>query len=100
MSEKSAIKEKPLHFQYMETYAPSRAATKKAGKLPKNFAWYDFGLVGGLPGQVGRGMRIIGCQFREAKSGPNKGELVVQVKGTSKTVVLTRDEIAAEGESL
>lgn len=38
-------------------------------------------------------MKVTGADFRVAKAGPDKGKLAVKVKGTDRTVYVTREEI-------
>jgi Fe2+ transport system protein FeoA len=42
-------------------------------------------------------MCVKGAEFRVAKTGPRKGTLSIMVKGTERSVCLTREEIAAAG---
>lgn len=39
------------------------------------------------------GMKVTGAEFREAKTGPNKGMRSVLVKGTKRTAFVTVDEM-------
>lgn len=40
-------------------------------------------------------MRLTGCEFRQAKSGPRAGRWVMPVPGTNKTVIVTPAEVDA-----
>lgn len=71
------------------------AAKAKIKNLPENFLIYKFEWLGDVEDRESCVMEVIGAVFREAKSGPRKGELAIMVKGTEKIVYLTPDEIDA-----
>lgn len=74
-------------------------ALQKIGPVPDNFRLYEAGWIGSNP-SYSRIMKVTGCEFREAKSGPRKGELCMPVKGTTKVAYITNEELAifkAEG---
>lgn len=70
-----------------------KAALKKMGSVPANFRIYRAGWVGDL--KTTDTMEVIGAEFREAKSGPNKGKLSILVPGTRRTVYVNKSEFAA-----
>lgn len=57
-----------------------------------DFHWYCAESLGSGRGEA---VKLDGCQYRAAKSGPRKGLVVVPVPGTKKTVIVTRSEIEA-----
>lgn len=71
------------------------AAKAKMKNLPENFLIYKFEWLGDITDRESCVMEVIGAVFREAKSGPRKGELCIMVKGTEKVAFLTPDEIDA-----
>lgn len=70
-------------------------ALKKMAPTPADFRLYSAAWLGQKPTdrQV---MKITGGEFRRAKTGKNKGKLSILVKGTTKTVFLTSEEIQAQ----
>lgn len=74
-----------------------RAALRKLGPVPENFRIYSAGWIEKLPKDWGS-MKVAGAEFRVAKRGKNAGKLVVQLPGTVRTVVVTKQEIQAEDE--
>ncbi|MBN3761103.1 hypothetical protein [Burkholderia sp. Ac-20365] len=61
-----------------------------------NFRLYSAGwLETGGPPETWDEMAVTGAEFREAKSGPNKGKLSVMVPNTKRTVHVHRSEMAA-----
>lgn len=78
-----------------DIFAPhpyGKAALKKLGPVPENFRLYEAGWLGDRP-QDADVMEVRGAEFREAKSGPNKGKLSIMVKDTKRTVYVTRAEM-------
>lgn len=71
-----------------------KAALKKLNPVPENFRLFEAGWLGKSP-QDFSVMEVKGAVFRHAKSGPNKGKLVVIVPGTTRSVFVTKDEIRA-----
>lgn len=63
-----------------------KAALKKMGKVPENFHLYSSERVSG-------GMRVVGAEFRKAKTGKNKGELCIKIKGTDRDMFVSPGEI-------
>ena len=58
-----------------------------------NFRLYSAGWLG--KGNEREVMEVTGADFREAKSGPRKGQLCVPVKDTKRTVYVTAAEMRA-----
>lgn len=83
----------------MRDYPPSLAATKKLGGVPEGFSFFAFEWLGDRP-EEWTVMKCSGAVFREAKSGPRKGELCIKVKGTERTAFVTREEIKAEAPNV
>ena len=67
----------------------AKAAMKKFVDLPDNFHIYSAEHVSG-------GMRVIGAEFREAKSGKNKDIVCIKVKGTDRDMFVSTSEINNE----
>ena len=70
-------------------------AMEKIGDVSENFRIYVAGWIGNGDPAKSTAMRVTGAEFRKAKKGPNKGLLSIKVPGTEKTVLVTRDELAA-----
>ena len=69
-----------------------KAALKKMGPVPENFRLFEAGWMEERP-EDWETMMVRGAQFRKAKSGPRKGKLAMRVKGTERTVYVTREQI-------
>jgi hypothetical protein len=74
-----------------------RAALRKLRPVPENFRIYSAGWIEKQPKDWGS-MKVAGAEFRVAKRGKNAGKLVVLLPGTVRTVVVTKEEIQAEGD--
>lgn len=75
-----------------------RVALGKMGKkdpLPKNFRLFEAGWVEDMPEDF-ETMMVRGAEFKKAKSGLNKGKLAIMIKGTTKKVYITHDQINTE----
>lgn len=70
-----------------------KAALQKLGPVAENFRLYSAGWLGEKPKDWDT-MEIKGAEFRAAKSGPNKGKLVIEIPGTRRTVYVSRSEMA------
>lgn len=81
-----------LQEDMMRDYPPSIAAANKIGALADGFAFYAFEWLGDRPEEWDV-MKVTGAVFREAKTGPRKGEKCIKVPGTDRTVYVTRAEI-------
>lgn len=75
-----------------ETYG--KIALQKLAPVHENFRLYEAGWLGEKPADF-QVMKVVGAEFRAAKSGPNKGKLSILVKGTQRTAFVTREEIQA-----
>lgn len=64
-----------------------KAALEKIKPTDPNFYLYEAGWVSDDT------MEVNGAVFREAKSGPNKGKLVMLVKGSEKKAFVTAEEM-------
>lgn len=79
--------------EMMTNYPPSLAcAAKMKGGVPSGFAFFAFEWLGDSPDGWDV-MKLTGAVLREAKSGPRKGERVIQVKGAERVVFVTSEEI-------
>ena len=63
------------------------------GTLPENFFVYEAGWIEAGPPELWNTMRVKGCQFRAAKTGPNKGEICIPVNCTDYTMCVTKEEM-------
>lgn len=86
-----------MREKVFETLACGKAALKKMGDVPENFRLYSAGLKGRYPDF--HGMEVSGAEFREAKTGKNKGKLRIMIANTRSTVYVSNAEIAAEDDS-
>lgn len=73
-----------------EQQAFGKAALRKIGEVAENFRLYDAGWMGNGNRDT---MRVTGAEFRNAKSGPNKGRMTVMVPNTKRTVYVTKSEM-------
>lgn len=71
-----------------------KAALQKLAPTPENFRLYQAEWLGDKPKDWDV-MKVIGAEFRPAKTGPNKGKLTVMVKGSQRTVYVTKAEMRA-----
>lgn len=78
----------------MENTTYGKAALSKLAPVAENFRVFEAGWLGDKPSEW-TVMEVKGMEFRAAKTGPRKGELVVPVPGTKRTVYVTRDEMRA-----
>jgi len=69
-----------------------KAALKRFGEVEAGFRLYQAEWLSGVDRSI---MKVTGALFREAKKGKFKGKLSVMVKGTTKLVFVTGDEIKA-----
>ena len=83
--------------KFYEQYPYGKAALKKMGNVPENFRLYSAGLQGRYPDF--HGMEVSGAEFREAKTGKNKGKLYIMIANTRRTVYVSNAEIAAEDDT-
>jgi len=72
----------------------SISAKAKMGTLnDENFCIYKFEWRGDIKDRANCVLEVTGAQFREAKSGPRKGQKCIMIKNTDKVCFLTPDEI-------
>jgi hypothetical protein len=77
-----------------QAYGPALAARKKLKNLPDNFLLYNFAWIGDIGDDDNCMMQVTGAEFREAKTGPRKGQLCMEVKGTERKAFLTPKEVS------
>ncbi|WP_240493570.1 hypothetical protein [Pandoraea sp. ISTKB] len=70
-----------------------KVALEKLAPVEQNFRLFSAGWLG--DGKSREVMQISGAVFREAKSGPRKGTLCMQVPGTTRTTFVTAAEMDA-----
>ena len=68
-----------------------KLALTKIKPASPNFRLYSAGWLGN--GSEREVMEVTGAEFREAKRGPRKGEMCIQVPGTVRTVHVRASEI-------
>lgn len=71
-----------------------KAALHKLATTTANFRLYEAEWLGDKPSEW-TVMKVTGAEFREAKTGANKGKLSVMVKGSKRTAYVTKEEMAA-----
>lgn len=76
-------------------YSYGQVALKKLEPVPENFRLYSAEWLGEKP-EDWKTMKVTGAEFREAKSGPNKGQLTIMVRSTQRSAYVTREEMAAQ----
>lgn len=69
-----------------------KAALNKLAPTPDNFRIYEAGWLGRHLREF-KVMKVTGAEFRLAKTGLNAGKMSIMVKGSKRTVYLTKDEI-------
>lgn len=72
-----------------------KIALAKLKPASPNFRLYSAGWLEKGPPETWEVMAVTGAEFREAKSGPNRGKLCIMVKGTKRTVHVHRSEMTA-----
>jgi len=75
--------------------AYGKAAYKKLGNVSENFRLYYAGWVGDKDPSKCKEMVVKGAEFRKAKRGKNKGKMTVRVPDTTRTVIVTIDDMKA-----
>jgi len=68
-----------------------KVAINKMGNVPDNFKLFNAELIEDCPGNI----KVTGAEFREAKTGPRKGQLVIEIHNTRKSVIVTKEETEA-----
>lgn len=82
----------------VDVFAPTpygKVALRKLAPIPENFRLYSAGWMEDHPDDFSV-MKVSGAAFRAAKTGPNKGKLSILIRGTDRTVYVTKEEINAE----
>jgi hypothetical protein len=77
---------------FEDTYM-GKLALIKMKSVPENFRLFFMGWMEEKPEHF-ETMKVTGCEFRHAKSGPNKGKLCIEIKDTRRSVYLSKDEIS------
>jgi len=72
-------------FNFNDT-AYGIVALKKIGDVSDNFYLYSAESVSG-------GIRVMGAEFREAKTGKNKGKKTIMIKETIKDMFVSNSEL-------
>ncbi|WMD24042.1 hypothetical protein RAS12_30895 (plasmid) [Achromobacter seleniivolatilans] len=83
-------------YERLPSGAAGRAKIERTllKSLPPNFYFHTGELI--KTGQKGvTNLKLIGCEFRQARSGLRVGRWVIPIKGTQQTVVVTQEEIQA-----
>lgn len=83
-------------FERLSSGAAARQ--KLEGVLGKSLSVAFYFFRGELVGDPNNGpvpMKLTGCEFRPATSGPRKGRWVVPLPGTERSIVVTREDISA-----
>jgi hypothetical protein len=81
-------------FKTMNDSAFAKAALAKMAPTPDGFKIYAAGWLGKRPADF-KAMRVTGASFRAAQKGPRKGVACIMIKGTTRSVKVTREEISA-----
>lgn len=76
-----------------------KAALKKLSPVPENFRLFSAGWLGKSFDKWDT-MEVTGAEFRQAKTGPNKGQLCIMLKGTERTAHVNRAEMAEFDDTL
>lgn len=76
----------------MDSTSYGKAAKNKLAPVHENFRIYSAEWLGDRP-EEWEVMKVTGMEYRAAKSGPNKGKLVIPVKGTQRTAYVTMEEM-------
>jgi hypothetical protein len=83
-----------IEWQQEDYIQAAIAKLAKQTPLPDNFMIYQAGWIGDMDSDA-RVMKLEGCEFRVALSGPNKGQLCVPIPNTGRTAWLSVEEIRA-----
>lgn len=71
-----------------------RAALIKLGAVAEDFRIYSAGWLG-RPEEF-REMKVTGARFRPLKRGPRAGQMLAVIPGTTRSVIVTKEEIQAQ----
>ena len=69
-------------------------ALKKLAPVPETFRLYSAGWIEEKP-KDWKTMKVTGADFSVAKAGPNKGQLSIMVKGSTRSAFVSRAEMQA-----
>jgi hypothetical protein len=83
----------------MATTSYGQIALQKMAPTPANFRLFYVEWLGDKP-KDWTVMKVIGAEFRAAKSGPNKGKLSAMVKGTKRTAYVTCNEMLSAEQAI
>lgn len=72
-----------------------KIALEKIKPQNPNFRLFCAGWLEDGPPETWETMKVSGAEFREAKTGPNKGKLSVMLPGTKRTVYIHKMELQA-----
>jgi len=72
-----------------------KLALRKMQPVPENFRLFEWGWMEERP-EDWQTLMVRGAEFRKAKSGPRKGKLAIKLKGTERTVYLSKEQIKKE----
>lgn len=75
-----------------------QVALRKLAPVSDNFRLFFAGWLEEKPDDW-QTMKVTGALFRQAKSGRNKGKLSILVKGSQRSVYVTKQEIASQGSA-
>lgn len=82
------------HKNVMQKQPYAQIALKRMGAVPENFLVYRAEWLGTEKDPKDWvEMKVTGAQFREAKRGPNKGELCIKVPHTDRVAYVTEAEM-------
>lgn len=79
-------------IDFFAPYTYGKLALQKMKPTDPDFRLFYAGWLG--KGNEREVMRVTGAKFREAKNGPNKGQLSIMVPDTKRSVLLTAQEMA------
>jgi hypothetical protein len=76
-------------------FSYGKVALIKLAPVPEKFRLFSAGWLGEKPADW-KTMKVTGAEFREAKSGPQKGKLAIMVQGTQRSAYVTKEEMQAQ----
>lgn len=77
------------------TCSYGQIALRKLAPVPEGFRLFSAGWCE-TKSDDWQTMKVTGAEFREAKAGPNKGQLSIKVPGTERSAYVTKEEMAAQ----
>lgn len=81
-----------IQDRIMEETTYGKAALKKLAPTPENFRIYSAEWLGDKPSEM-TVMKVVGAEFRAAKTGPNKGKLSIMIHGSKRTAYVSKSEM-------